>query len=296
MIVDDGLARALAAAGFGAEVTAARDLTGGCIHRVRRLTLSDGTTLVAKFNHADQHPLFEEEAVSLRTLGATGTVLVPDVLAVVREAQTAVLFMTALDPVPAGGAQWRRFGEELAALHSADSTGSYGFETDNHLGTTPQPNGWCDDWVRFNAERRLGHQLTRAAGRNLLQRDEARRVEGVIDRLDSLIPARPRPALLHGDLWSGNALGTADGAGTARIAIVDPACSWGDGWADIAMMQLFGGFPEACFETYAACVGEAHQLESRLAVYQLYHVLNHVNLFGRGYVAQAMGLARRLGA
>ena len=113
----------------------------------------------------------------------------------------------------------------------------------------------------------------------------------MIERLDSLLPRRPRSALLHGDLWSGNALGTADRTGTARVAVIDPACSHGDGWADIAMMKLFGGFPEECFDAYTDCVGKPHQLESRLAVYQLYHVLNHVNLFGRGYVAQAMGLA-----
>ncbi len=294
MSADSGLARALAMAGFSAKVTAARDLTGGCIHRVRRLTLSDGTALVAKLNQSDHHHLFEEEAVSLRALDATGTVLVPEVLAVVREADTAVLLMTALDPVPPGRDQWQRFGEELAALHSADSTCAYGFETGNHLGTTPQPNQWCDDWVRFNAEQRLGYQLGRATGSNLLRPEEARCIEGVIDRLDSLIPRRPRPALLHGDLWSGNALGTADSTGTARVAVIDPACSWGDGWADIAMMKLFGGFPDECLDAYAACVDVAHQLESRLAVYQLYHVLNHVNLFGRGYVAQAMGLAEKL--
>jgi len=294
MIADGALARALAEAGHSAEVTAARDLTGGCIHRVRRLTLDDGTVLVAKLNQAESHHLFEEEAVSLRALDATGTVLVPEVLAVVRDAQTAVLLMTALDPIGPGRDQWRRFGEELAALHSVESTCAYGFETDNHLGTTPQPNGWCDDWVRFNAEHRLGHQLTRATGSDLLRPDEARCIEAVIERLDSLIPRRPAVALLHGDLWSGNALGTVDPAGTARVAVIDPACSWGDGWADIAMMKLFGGFPDECFHAYTACVGKAHQLESRLAVYQLYHVLNHVNLFGRGYVAQAMALVEKL--
>ncbi len=291
MSADSGLARALATAGFSAEVTATHDLTGGCIHRVCRLTLSDGTALVAKLNQADRYHLFEEEALSLGALAATGTVFVPEVLAVIREAPTAILLMTALDPVAPGRDQWRRFGEDLAALHSADSTSTYGFETDNHLGTTPQPNPRSDDWVRFNAEHRLGYQLGRATASNLLRPDEARRIEGVIERLDSLLPRRPQPALLHGDLWSGNALGTADSTGTARVAVIDPACYRGDGWADIAMMKLFGGFPNECFDAYTACVGEAHEIESRLAVYQLYHVLNHVNLFGRSYVAQAMALA-----
>ena len=294
MSTERELAGALAAAGYGAEVTATRILTGGCIHDVRRLTLADGTTVVAKIDRAERYGLFEEEAASLRALAATRTVLVPEVRSVVRAGPVAVLFLAVLEPCPAGPDQWRRFGRELARLHMSESTCAYGFETLNHLGTTPQPNEWCDDWVHFNAEHRLGHQLALAVEGNLLTADESRRVERVIERLASLIPRRPRPALLHGDLWSGNALAAADEHGAARIAILDPACSYGDGWADIAMMKLFGGFPQPCFDAYQSSVPDAPQLESRLAVYQLYHLLNHVNLFGRSYIAQAMDLARRL--
>ncbi len=296
MSTEQRLAGALAAAGYGAEVIDSRVLVGGCIHDVRRLTLADGTTVVAKIDRADRHEFFEEEAASLRALAATGTVLVPEVRSVVREGPMAVLFLAALEPCPAGPDQWRRFGQELAQLHLADPPCAYGFQAGNHLGTTPQPNAWCDDWVQFNAEHRLGHQLTLAGDRDLLTADESRRVECVIDRLASLIPRRPRPALLHGDLWSGNALAAVDERGAARIAVLDPACSYGDGWADIAMMKLFGGFPEACFEAYASEIDDHDRIESRLAVYQLYHVPNHVNLFGRGYVSQAMALVRTLGS
>ncbi len=275
-------------------VTAVRDLSGGCIHRVSHVTLSGGGQLVAKTNRADHLAMFEEEAAGLRTLAATGTLLVPEPLAVTRAGDTAALLMTALEPQPATPEAWRRFGGELAALHAlAGPRPGYGFDTDNHLGTTPQPNRWCDDWVRFNTDQRLGHQLTMAAGRHLLHADETRRVERVIDRLDELIPRRPRPALLHGDLWSGNALAATGGEGP-RIAVIDPACSYGDGWADIAMMKLFGGFPRNCFDAYAAAVDDRDDMERRIAVYQLYHVLNHVNLFGQAYVGQAMALANEL--
>ncbi|MHC4102897.1 MAG: fructosamine kinase family protein, partial [Planctomycetota bacterium] len=183
-------------------------------------------------------------------------------------------------------------------LHGADpgDVTGYGFNGDNHLGTTPQPNRWHDDWIRFNADCRLGHQLTLAARNNLLSGSEARRVERVIDRLETLIPRRPKPALLHGDLWSGNALGAVEESGEQRIAVIDPACSYGDGWADIAMMRLFGGFPSRCLEAYAAETDDREGVEPRITVYQLYHVLNHVNLFGRGYAGQAMTLAASLGA
>jgi fructosamine-3-kinase len=253
---------------------------------------------VAKTNDAGRLGLFREEAAGLEALARTKTVLVPEPLVVTAGSSVAVLLMTAMNTDRVGQEAWTRFGRELAALHGSephDGSG-YGFETDNHLGTTLQPNRWHDDWVRFNAERRLGHQLTLATDRSLLDSPETRRVERVIDRLEHFIPRRPRPALLHGDLWSGNALAAVDGTGAERIAVIDPACSYGDGWADIAMMRLFGGFSPGCFDAYAAEVDDREGIEARIAVYQLYHVLNHVNLFGRSYVPQAMALAASLGA
>ena len=288
--------QALAEAGFETPIASSRDLSGGCIHRVRELTLADGTRLVAKTNLAQCLGLFQEEADGLAALAATGTVLTPRPLGLGCASGAAVLLMEALAPAEATQATWRTFGRELAALHRAPIAGAprgYGFHGDNHLGATAQPNGWCDDWVEFNGEHRLGHQLRLAAAGNLLRPDEAALVRGVIEHLERFLPRRPRPSLLHGDLWSGNAL-PARTAGTARIGVIDPACSIGDGWADIAMMRLFGGFPEGCFEAYAAAVDDHDDLDARIAVYQLYHVLNHVNLFGRGYAQQAMSLARKL--
>ena len=106
-------------------------------------------------------------------------------------------------------------------------------------------------------------------------------------------PRTPAPALLHGDLWAGNALAVVDPEGP-RIAVIDPACSIGDGWWDVGMMQLFGGFPDACLRAYADAVDDHDRVESRTAVARLYHLLNHVNLFGRGYAAQALAVAGAL--
>ena len=289
----EAIERALREAGIDRPLASCRDLSGGCIHRVSALELADGTLLVAKTNTAKRFRWFEEEAAGLQALARTETVLLPEPLVVARCGGTAVLLMTAIRTGQATEASWRRFGEELAALHRRDAGERYGFETDNHLGATEQPNPWCDDWVRFNAEHRLGHQLELARAHDRLASREATCIERVIARLERLIPRRPKPALLHGDLWSGNALAAVDGA-AARIALIDPACSIGDGYADLAMMKLFGGFPPAVFDAYAAASEDRDRIDSRVGVYQLYHVLNHVNLFGRGYVAQAMGLADRL--
>ncbi len=294
----EAIKRALDEAGLQAGIASVSDLAGGCIHRVSKVTLDDGRTLVAKTNRAEMLSLFEEEAASLVALAATDTVLVPQVLSTVAHDGVAVLLMTALEASAPTEAAWRRFGRELAALHTAPCPSRYGFDRDNHLGTTLQPNTWCDDWVEFNARYRLGHQARLARDGRRLRADEARRIDAVIEGLDRYIPRRPRPALLHGDLWSGNALPTADAGGGSRVALIDPACSIGDGLADLAMMELFGGFPTACFEAYWGVLddpGEPADRETRIAVYQLYHVLNHVNLFGRGYAGQAMALAARLG-
>ena len=294
----EAIKRALDEAGLQAGIASASDLAGGCIHRVSKVTLDDGRTLVAKTNRAEMVSLFEEEAASLVALAATDTVLVPQVLSTVAHDGVAVLLMTALEASAPTEAAWRRLGRELAALHTAPCPSRYGFDRDNHLGTTLQPNTWCDDWVEFNARYRLGHQVRLARDGRRLRADEARRIDAVIEGLDRYIPRRPRPALLHGDLWPGNALPTADAGGGSRVALIDPACSIGDGLADLAMMELFGGFPPDCFEAYWGGLddpGEPADRETRIAVYQLYHVLNHVNLFGRGYAGQAMALAARLG-
>jgi fructosamine-3-kinase len=295
MIDHAAIERALTGAGLPSSVRNVRELSGGCIHRVCEIALDDGSSVIAKMNRADQLALFEEEAAALRALEETKTVLVPRPLGVGAYDDAAILLMTALAPGRATDHEWQRLGQELAALHAVDAGLRFGFHIDNHLGSTYQPNTFCDDWVDFNARYRLGFQLDLGRQNGLLAEKEARRLETLIDRLDEFIPAAPRPALLHGDLWSGNALPTIDERGEARIAVIDPATYIGDGWADIAMMKLFGGFSPSCFDAYARAVDDHDRLDQRIAVYQLYHVLNHVNIFGRGYAGQAMGLVGRLG-
>ena len=289
-IIDEGLR----AAGINEAITNISPLSGGCIHEVLRVELAGGRGVVAKVADSSRASMLGEERAGLELLARANAVLVPRVLGLHVRETASVLLMQHLVPHPAGESAWRQFGDELARLHLHGGCERYGFEGGNHLGTTPQPNDWHDDWVEFNRNCRLGHQLSLARRNNLLSPAEAHRIERVIDRLDEFIPRTPKPALLHGDLWSGNALPTVDDRGRSRIAVIDPACSFGDGYADIAMMRLFGGFPQACFEAYEANISEHAQIDTRIAVYQLYHVLNHANLFGRGYVAQAMGLASTL--
>jgi fructosamine-3-kinase len=160
----------------------------------------------------------------------------------------------------------------LAALHR-NTRAQHGWASDNWIGLAPQKNGWRDDWVSFYRDCRLLPQLERAGLVN-----EAR---PVLERLEEFFSEPPKASLLHGDLWSGNAGFTPDGP-----VIFDPAVYYGDREADLAMTELFGGFPR---EFYAAYEGESPLDEGyslRKHLYNLYHLLNHLNLFGGGYLAQ----------
>lgn len=291
---DAAIRDALDKAAIRASVQSAEPLSGGCIHEILRLSLSDGSMVVAKLSSAADAALFEEESRGLQAIARTNTVRVPSPIVVNTSHQRSVLLMEYLEPANAAREDWERFGDELASLHQIDVGTSYGFDFDNHLGTTPQPNARCDDWVEFNAVHRLGHQVRLARSRHLLTQQEIADIERVIDRLDRLIPRTPKAALLHGDLWSGNALAVKDDGGASRIAVIDPAPYIGDGLADIAMMQLFGGFPAECYKAYRAKNPDKENVEQRMRVYQLYHVLNHVNIFGRSYAGQAMSIAKSL--
>lgn len=290
MTRDAALSRILDALGLDADPASAVPLAGGCIDDVRAVNLRDGRRVVVKLAAAARAGRLDEEARGLGALGATGTVRVPAVLGRAESGGVAGLVMEHLAPGDADDAAWAAFGRDLAALHATPAGARYGHDFDNHLGPTPQVNTWEDDWVVFNQRCRLGPLVARAADAGHLRPDETARLERFVARLDDHLPRRPRPSLLHGDLWSGNALPTAADGGT-RIAVIDPAPSVGDGWADIAMMRLFGGFSDSCFVAYGeAAGGEPDDLERRLAVYRLYHLLNHVVLFGRGYAASALAI------
>lgn len=288
---DRAIDAALQQAGLPANITARRSLAGGCIFNVEALTLEDGRIVVAKTGSSSDATIFREEAAGLHALADTKTVAVPAPLAAVEVNGAAALVMTFLERGDADEGAWRNFGSDLAKLHAVDVGRRYGFEMDNHLGSTPQPNAWMDDWVSFNVECRFQHQARLAKQSGVLDASELKRIDVLCAALDQHLPRHPKPALLHGDLWSGNAMPTAEG----RIAVIDPAVYVGDGWADIAMMKLFGGFSPGCFAAYAEGVDDHVSVNERIAVYQLYHVLNHCNLFGRGYAGQAMALLSRLG-
>ena len=266
-------------------------VAGGCIHQAFRLRVGTASYFL-KCNEAGQAENFAAEADGLAALGAADLLRVPAPLARGVDAGMAWLLLEWLDLAPLGRRAAARLGEALAALHAAPRT-HYGWPRDNYIGATGQENGEDDDWCRFFRERRLKPQLTRARAAGLLGAADAAGIERIAGQLGQYFPdGAAAPALLHGDLWSGNAAQDTGG----KPVVFDPAVYCGDPEADLAMMDLFGGFPAPFWAAYHAVLPQRAGHEARRDLYQLYHVLNHVNLFGAGYVGQARSLISRLAA
>lgn len=250
-----------------------RPVGGGSINDAWQLELEDGQRLFLKTHGRPPAGFFEVEAAGLQALADTNTVRIPEVIAVDEEC----LVLEWLEGSPAGN-YWRTFGEQLAAMH-AHTNNRFGFERDNFCGLTPQPNPWTDDGFRFFGEARLLHQgrLARDSGR--LERGDIRRLETLASRLDQWIPEQPA-SLIHGDLWGGNAHTGPNG----EPVLIDPAAHYGWAEADLAMTTMFGRFHRDLYEAYLANSPVDKDWEERIPLYNLYHELNHLNLFGGPYV------------
>ena len=262
-------------------------LGGGDINRAWRLEGQDGSRYFVKANEAARHAMFAAEAAGLQALAETRSVRVPRPVAQGVAGALSFLVLEYLDLGARGDA--RQLGAQLAALHRATAP-QFGFPVDNTIGSTPQPNAWTQEWIAFWRERRLGYQLKLAAGNG-----HGGRLQDLGARLLEVLPHFysgyvPRPSLLHGDLWGGNHAYLVDGT----PVIYDPAPYYGDREADLAMTELFGGFAADFYRAYNDAWPLDAGYATRSVLYNLYHVLNHANLFGGGYARHAEGMMQRL--
>ena len=268
-----------------------RPIAGGDINQAFRVS-GGARPWFVKTNHAARLPMFEAVAAALHALAATDSVRVPWPLCSGVAAGQAFLVLEYLDLRGHGDAA--RLGEQLARLHRAPQArpdgAQFGWAHDNWIGSTPQPNGWRHDWFAFWRDQRIGYQLKLAAQNGYggaLQREGDALLSSLAAFFDGYMPA---PSLLHGDLWGGNHGFLADGS----PVVFDPASYVGDRECDLAMSELFGGFAPDFYAAYR----EAWPLDAGYAVrkslYNLYHILNHANMFGGGYARQAEGMMQRL--
>ena len=258
---------------------------GGCINDAFRLQGEDRSYFL-KTNRLSFAPAFSAEALALQQLAACEGVRTPKVIAEIQSATQAYLILEYIPTRASRSGNWESLGRGLAKLH-AERQAYFGWERDNLIGATPQPNPRSDDWLEFFRIHRLEHQLRLCHKRGFAPKGS----DKLLDRLDTFFTDHhPVPSLLHGDLWSGNVAFDEEG----EPFIFDPGSYYGDREADIAFTEFFGGFAPSFYEAYDDALSLSDGYQIRKTLYNLYHCLNHVYLFGAGYTGQADQMVRQL--
>jgi fructosamine-3-kinase len=270
----------------GILILKSENLSGGCISNAYTVTSNNGEKFFVKINEHTPPDMFKKEAHGLNELQKAGAIRVPQVTI----STEYYLVEEFIEEGTKSGNFFEGFGRNFAQLHKY-SGASFGFYEDNYIGSTPQNNlnENNNGWVEFYFTKRLLFQLTLCESNNLAT-DELRKSFAKLENKisDILTGSEEEPSLLHGDLWSGNYMVDKNG----NACLIDPAVYYGHREADIAMTKLFGGYPKEFYATYNESYPLKDGWEYRENIYKLYHVLNHLNLFGRSYYSQALSLIK----
>ncbi len=264
-----------------------RSVAGGDINQASALTLDDGRVLFMKSNSVNMLLNFEAEARGLEAIRGTEAISVPEVIGLGTDGEMSFLLMEFLS----GGRRirefWEVFAQELAAMHRADIGGQYGFLQNNWIGDRVQENSMCDSWIAFFRDHRLKPQFK--AARRYFGSSDQKKIESLLSHLDRYLVEPERPSLVHGDLWAGNMITGNDGKGW----LIDPAVYYGHPEVDIAMTELFGGFSFQFYEAYRETGMLDAGYQDRRDLYNLYQLLNHLNIFGSGYLSSVKNILLR---
>ena len=257
-------------------------VSGGDMSNAARLTLADDRQVIVKWKEGAISGMFRAEGRGLTLLQSANVLRIPQVLAQSESTRDSPAFIVLewLGQGPKSRATAEALGQGLALLHRV--TGErYGLDHDNFIGANPQWNQPGGNWIDFFGEHRLGFQMELAGQQGYLPPSRARLLEKLLARLDTWLPIQPSASLLHGDLWSGNWLTTDSG----QPALIDPAVYYGHREAELAFTELFGGFPQIFYDAYRQTWALDPDYETRKDLYNLYHLLNHLNLFGESYLS-----------
>ncbi len=270
----------------GILILKSENLSGGCISNAYKITSDEGEKFFVKINEHTPPDMFKKEAHGLKELQNAGAIRVPQVTL----ATEYYLVEEFIEEGTKSGNFFEDFGRNFAQLHKYNGS-SFGFYEDNYIGSTPQKNLNENNtgWVEFYFTKRLLFQLTLCESNNLAT-DELRKSFAKLENKisDILTGSEEEPSLLHGDLWSGNYMVDKNG----NACLIDPAVYYGHREADLAMTKLFGGYPKEFYTSYNESYPLKDGWEYRENIYKLYHVLNHLNLFGRSYYSQALSLIK----
>ncbi len=264
-----------------------QSMGGGSINDAFLLTGENGQQYFVKTNRTGQKAMFEAEALGLQEIASSHTLKVPKSVCFGEDRAQSYIVLEYLDM--AGQADQRLLGEQLAAMHQKTAE-RFGWEINNTIGATFQPNDWMDNWLRFWSEQRLGFQLQLAA-QNGYGGELQSLGEKLLIEMPALFTGREiKPSMLHGDLWGGNVAGLKDGT----PVIFDPAFYYGDREADLAMTYVFGGFSPDFYASYQNAFPLDDGFAVRKTFYNIYHIINHLNLFGGGYHGQAIHMMEQV--
>lgn len=239
-----------------------------------------------KINDKSRLEQFETEAYSLSQIKKLGSLLCPKVVTTGTTLDKSYLVLEYITFNSASSNSWYDFGQQLATMHQSSSHGQFGWQHDNYIGTTRQPNDWQSNWRTFFSEQRIGWQLQLLAEKSI----KLGNIEHIVNVChDALLHHYTTPCLVHGDLWQGNV-----GFSDKGVFIFDPASYYGDREVDLAMTELFGQMPDEFYQGYQATYPVEQDYDKRKLIYNFYHVLNHANLFGGVYIEQSKANLTRI--
>lgn len=272
---------------LSAKVKSVITVSGGDISRAFKIETEIGHYFLKINSNANAHNMFQAEKLGLETIKGTQTVATPKVIACGILKQSAFLLMEYIEPKTPSEKDFKNFGEQLAKLHQC-TTDNFGLKTHNFIGSLPQSNKQHNTWTDFYTSERLYPQLELAKQKGLLSGAEYPIAKQIKKQLEIFFK-NIKPALLHGDLWSGNFLISKNGT----PYLIDPAIYYGHSEVDIAMTRLFGGFGEAFYKAYHSYYPQDKLTSVRIEIYQLYYVLVHLNLFGASYYGSVTSILKK---
>ena len=284
------LAKALVSLfGNSVAITQTDRLSGGDINKAYGLTLNTGDHIFMKANSKVNAAFFTAEAAGLSAIEATGAIKTPAILCTGTDDGEDVgysfLLLKFIKSAKPRNDYWETFARDLAAMHNAKTdTRAFGFFQDNFIGARAQSNKQTESWINFFRDERLSPQFK--AAENYFTDEDRAKITKLLDHLDNFLIEPEKPSLLHGDLWSGNVMCGPEG----KAMLIDPAAYYGHAEADIAMTELFGGFPEKFYEAYREANPLEDGYENRRDLYNLYQLLNHLNLFGPTYLGPVLSI------
>lgn len=282
----DSLEAAISACfGENVKITAKTYVGGGDINDAMCLSLDNGKRVFVKSNTVEHRGFFDAEELGLDAIASTKTVRTPTLLAKGCDIKLgrSFLMMEMIDRVSLAPDAWEVFGHQLAEMHMSDASAyvngkRFGFVSDNYIGASKQINSPKDTWIDFFRQCRLEPQFEMA--KRYFTGELPSKILKFLDRLDDILTEPEHPSLLHGDMWSGNIMPGPD----KKMMLIDPAVYVGHPEADLAMTELFGRLPDKFYRAYRETAGIDEGYERRRDIYNLYHLLNHLNLFGSSYL------------